>query len=216
MIGYVITIDDDDRSKSAAQRCIDTAASFGLVVKNHSAYTPRNCDPVERLQSLGISSAGFYEKYSRYENAIAAFLSHYSLWERCWKSGEPLFVFEHDAVVLAPVPKIPFKGLMSIGAPSYGKYNDPLTMGVNPLTSKPYLPGAHAYAINPFGAKAILDEIHNSGQAGPTDVFLNINRFPWLQEYYPWPVHANDSFSTIQKREGCLAKHNFNKAYTHL
>ncbi len=35
--------------------------------------------------------------------------------------------------------------------------------------------------------------------------------FPNLKEFYPWPVRANDNFTTIQKTEGCLAKHNWNE-----
>ena len=41
----------------------------------------------------------------------------------------------------------------------------------------------------------------------------NKNNFPWLQEYYPWVAEANDNFSTIQKTEGCLAKHLYNETY---
>jgi hypothetical protein len=34
-----------------------------------------------------------------------------------------------------------------------------------------------------------------------------------LEEYYPWPVEVRESFSTIQKTQGCLAKHMYNKDY---
>ena len=34
-----------------------------------------------------------------------------------------------------------------------------------------------------------------------------------LGEYYPWPVEARDSFTTIQKKEGCYAKHNYGETY---
>ena len=73
--------------------------------------------------------------------------------------------------------------------------------------SKNYFPGAHAYMLNPMGAKLLMKEAKRL--ARPTDVFLNINSFPWLQEYYPWPVEAVDSFTTIQNTQGCFAKHNY-------
>ena len=44
-----------------------------------------------------------------------------------------------------------------------------------------------------------------------TDIYLKKDNFPWLTEYYPWPVMADDSFSCIQLDEGCKAKHNYNK-----
>ena len=50
-------------------------------------------------------------------------------------------------------------------------------------------------------------------EARPTDVFLNINTFPFLEERYPWPVEAHDSFTTIQSEMGCRAKHNYNEKY---
>jgi len=46
-----------------------------------------------------------------------------------------------------------------------------------------------------------------------TDIFLNLDWFPWLQEYYPWPVEARDNFTTIQNQTGCLAKHNYGEGY---
>ena len=45
-------------------------------------------------------------------------------------------------------------------------------------------------------------------EARPTDVFLNVNTFPFLEEHDPWPVEARDSFTTIQSEIGCRAKHN--------
>ena len=65
--------------------------------------------------------------------------------------------------------------------------------------------------LNPIGAKLLMKEAQRF--ARPTDVFLNINSFPWLQEYYPWIAEARDSFTTIQKEKGCLAKHNYNENY---
>ena len=50
-------------------------------------------------------------------------------------------------------------------------------------------------------------------EASPTDIFLNLDTFPFLEEYYPWPVEVKESFSTIQKTEGCLAKHMYSKDY---
>ena len=100
---------------------------------------------------------------------------------------------------------------MNIGAPSYGKFNSPTYLGVGPLVSKPYFPGAHAYMIKPLGAKLLIEGAKT--MAGPTDLFLRLSNFPWLQEYNPWPVVAKDSFTTIQNETGCLAKHNYNDGY---
>ena len=102
--------------------------------------------------------------------------------------------------------------MISIGKPSYGRYNTPQTLGVGPLVHKKYFGGAHAYMITPEGAKELV-ETAKSGKAIPTDVYLNLDLFPFLEEYYPWPVEAQDSFSTIQNTNGCLAKHNYGEGY---
>jgi hypothetical protein len=65
--------------------------------------------------------------------------------------------------------------------------------------------------LKPDGAKLLVNQAKI--MARPTDVYINIQTFPWIQEYYPWPVEARDSFTTIQKEEGCLAKHSYGETY---
>ena len=45
------------------------------------------------------------------------------------------------------------------------------------------------------------------------DLFLNKVDFPWIQEYYPWPIKADDNFTSIQNVAGSVAKHNYNKDF---
>ena len=48
----------------------------------------------------------------------------------------------------------------------------------------------------------------NRKGAIPVDKFICPQRFV-ITEYYPWPIEAHDSFTTIQKEKGCLSKHNY-------
>lgn len=211
MKSYVIAVKNHDESLRSAERCIKSAKEYGLEVEMFFGFTPED-NPIDILKTLNIPLDGFMGKYSRLENCVAAFLSHRALWERSLQINEDVMIFEHDAVVVAPIPVFKsFDKLISYGKPSYGKYSDPLKIGVNLLTSKPYLPGAHAYRVKPEAAKIILQKSQTS--AGPTDVFLNVKNFPWIEEYYPWPVEVLDTFTTIQKTEGCLAKHGYNERY---
>lgn len=209
MKSYVITIKHNEKSVQAAQRCIDSMPEFN--VQMFDAITPKD-DPVKIANEYGFPIEGFVEKYSRYENCLAAFLSHSTLWRMCVEDDEEYQIFEHDAVCTGTLPRyISHRGCISIGAPSYGKFTTPSMLGVNRLTSKRYFPGAHAYRVRPKGARKLLEAAHT--HAKPTDVFLNVTLFPWLEEYYPWPVEAKDSFTTIQNTNGCKAKHNFNQQY---
>lgn len=212
MKSFVITIFSIPESVQAAERCIKSAKKFGVDVEKFLAFTPAN-KPTMILKNKGITTLGMKEVYSRTENATAAFLSHFSLWEKCIKDNVKYLIFEHDAVVVDNIPiNAPFEKVMTIGKPSYGKYNIPTSFGINPLVHKRYFGGAHAYMITPSGAKELIETAKN-GKAIPTDVYLNLTLFPWLQEYYPWPVEAKDSFSTIQNTNGCFAKHNYGKGY---
>lgn len=211
MKAYVITIMDNPESVRVADRCIKSAAKYGITVEKFPAVTPDK-DPIGYANKKNIPIRGFEEVYSRYENCISAFLSHFSLWEKCVKDGTTYMILEHDAVFVDQVNVfMSFDRAINIGQPSYGKARQPMKIGVNPLTSKQYFPGAHAYMIKPAGAAAFIARSYVD--AGPTDVFLHKGRFPWLEEYYPWPVQARDTFTTIQNVEGCQAKHRFNNEY---
>lgn len=210
MKGYVITISDIPRSVDSAKRCVSSAKRYGFEVQPFWATCPRH-DPEGYAKSEGIPTEGFKEVYSRYINCLSAFCSHYRLWQKAYTENETLMVLEHDAYFVNEIPSTPFGGIMSFGKPSYGKYITPQLLGRNKLISKQYLPGAHAYAVTPFAAEKLINKAKEC--ASPTDVFISNQNFDCIEEYYPWPVEARDSFSTIQKQRGCMAKHNFSETY---
>ena len=207
---YVITIMENADSVRAADRCIATGKKHGCDIEKHSAYSPQNCNVNQELDNLNYDRSGFIEKYSRPENCIAGFLSHHSLWMKCLELNEPIVIFEHDAVITNDIPHLVLFDILNLGKPSYGKFNTPTFIGYGSLVSKPYFPGAHAYRITPKGAADLINEAQFS--AGPTDIYIHSSKFT-LGEYYPWVAEARDSFTTIQRKEGCYAKHNYGETY---
>lgn len=212
MKAFVITIKDNEKSVAVAQRCIDSGKVHGLDVEMHPAVTERD-DPYKIAENYKIPVSAFENnKFSRTLPCLSTFLSHHSLWRKCWEEKEELVIFEHDAVVTDAIPRnAPYRHIMNIGRPSYGRWNEPRSLGVNPLTTKPYMPGAHAYMIKPAGAEMLLVKAQMSAE--PTDIFIKLENFPTIQEYYPFCAEARDSFSTIQKEKGLQAKHNYNEKY---
>ena len=210
MKNYVITIMTEPMSVKAAERCIESGRLKGTPISKWAATVPNTLLP-GLLEASNIGQQGFVEKYSRLDNCMAAFHSHWSLWKHCTEIQEEVTIFEHDAVIVDHIPELNYNGCISFGKPSYGQFNIPARIGKNILSSKRYFPGAHAYRINPWGAQRLIERA--SKYARPTDVFLHLDVFPWLEEYYPWPVEARDTFTTIQKTEGCLAKHSYNGSY---
>lgn len=211
MRSFVITIIDNEKSVKVADRCIRSAYNFGLKVEKFKAITPAD-DPEIIFNTLGLPTRLFRDQYSRYLNVLSCFLSHYHLWLKCVELEQPIIIFEHDAVVVDEIPvNKPFDKLLSLGKPSYGNFKIAPKLGVNNLFSKRYLPGAHAYMLKPFGAKILITAA--ATMARPADVFLNSETFPWIQEYYPWPVEVRDTFTTVQSTGGVFAKHSYNENY---
>lgn len=210
MKSFVITLVDMPESVKAAKRCIDSMPEFN--VQMFQAVTPAD-NPRKLMEERHIDYSWFTRvdagKFSRMHRCMSAFMSHLQLWERCVHDNVEYQIFEHDAVRVGNLPMhIQHRGTITLGAPSYGAFLTPKHFGAQRLMHKTYFGGAHAYRIKPKAARSILQTAKSYAMA--TDVFLNKDLFPWLEEYYPWPVIARDKFSTIQNEGGCTAKHGYN------
>lgn len=210
MKAFVITIMDNHLSNVAADRCIASAKRYGITVEKFPAITPRHPDFDKMVKENKLRVENFESGHSRKENALACFLSHMSLWKKSVELKTEVMILEHDAVFVGRVPPLlGFHKVVTLGQPSYGVYNTPTTLGTQPLAQKEYFKGAHSYVVRANGAAELLSMV--SDYSRPTDVYLNNMYFPWLEEYYPWPVKVDDTFSTIQHQQGCVAKHNYQK-----
>jgi len=210
MKASVITILNNERSRQVADRCIQSGKKHGLHIDYFAAITP-DSNPMRVASQEDIPIDGFEEKYSRFTNCLSAFLSHYWLWKTTAEGTTPRIIFEHDAVLVSPIPTNIQGDIVNLGKPSYGRWNNPTFLGEGPLTSKAYFPGAHAYYITPKGARQLVDKAKKA--AGPTDIFINKGNFDNLKEVFPFCAEARDSFTTIQNETGCLAKHNYGETY---
>lgn len=206
MIAKVITLMDMPQSLKYAKRCIKSGAAYGIHIEHFHAITPKTVDKF--IYDEEIDTRFFREKWSRYKNALAAFSSHYSLWKESFRRQTPYLILEHDAVIINDIPTFLRGDIVNLGEPSYGAWSMPEKLGEGPLVSKPFFPGAHGYYITPEGAKQLI--LRAKALAKPTDVFIHRDTFE-LSEYYPWPVKAKDTFTTIQREEGIQAKHTYLK-----
>lgn len=206
MIAKVITLMNMPQSFKYAKRCIDSGAAYGIHVQNFNAITPKTVD--QFVYDEEIDTRFFKEKWSRYKNALAAFSSHYSLWKESYQTQQNYLILEHDAVFIDDIPTFLRGDVVNLGMPSYGKVDIPTRLGEGPLTSKPFLPGAHGYYITPKGALELI--VQAKKKAKPTDVFIHRDIFE-VTEYYPWPIKAKDTFTTIQREDGIQAKHSYLK-----
>ena len=206
MKAYVITILDNDLSQEAADTCIASAKRYGIEVEKFPAITPRTEGFQHRVALANLDIEAFSGGWSRVENALACFLSHRELWKMCNETREDIMILEHDAIFRDGIPKnFAFNKCITLGKPSYGNFETPTGFGAQPLSQAKYFKGAHAYIIKASAAEDFLMSIISR----PTDIFLNTFNFPYLEEYYPWVVEVEDTFSTIQNKKGLEAKHTY-------
>ena len=208
MRAYCITIEGLPESVASYEEARESCAQFGLELLKHPATTPD--DDIEGLYKRhGLPSGSFDETWSRRLPCMSAFFSHWSLWGLCAEVGEGILVLEHDARMIGQLPPV-LPDVVNLGRPSFGKFNVP-KRGVGPLVSKKYFPGAHAYSVQPARARVMVELAKT--EAAPTDVYRRVDRFPWLKEAFPWPFKVEESFSTIQNKKGCKAKHQYDEKY---
>ena len=211
---YIITMFKNKKSVEAAKKCAASARKFGFHPSFFEAITPED-DPVKIFREEGLPTINFTDNmYARIKPAMCCFLSHRELWKKCRESNERLLILEHDAVFKKEIPSdINLHKFVNLGKPSYGQYRIPKHEGIYSLFSKGngYMPGTHAYMISPAAAHELL--IHSELNPCHADLFMNNQTFPFIKEYFPWPIEADDKFTTIQKAHGCIAKHNYDSVY---
>jgi hypothetical protein len=132
MKAFVITLKDNEYSNQVADRCIQSAATFGLVVekyigvdKKHAKQLMSACGlkwtwakdntandicPISGLKQFPYIAADIRAK-------IGCSMSHYLLWKKCVELDEPILILEHDAVFLRELPDFDFKGICQINDP---------------------------------------------------------------------------------------------------
>ena len=208
MKGYVVTLFNIPESVQVANRCIESGKKFNIEVVNWPGVWKDTS--MKEMKNEGLTLAASETNFSNINAVVGNFVSQYRIWHKIKRSREPGIVLEHDAVFVDMVPHL-VGDIINIGKPSYGRYKSMRHPGIYSLFSKGggYFPGAHGYYLTPRGASILIEYAKNHGVA-PCDLFLNKHNFPMALELYPWIIEAQDSFSTIQKKAGCKAKHNWN------
>lgn len=210
MITLINYLPNLPQSVEVAERCKESCEKYDIEAYLFPAIWRDEVD--QYLSLLPLKVGKIKENYSNKNAVIANFLTNYEMWMYSLLLDETLLILEHDSVLTGPIPDIEWPPITNVGKPSFGAYGTKDKEGLYKPFSKPgYFPGAHGYIITPKGAQKLLDSAREHGIV-ELDLFFNPSRLP-LKEYWPWFVEAHDSFSTIQKEEGCKAKHNWGKEY---
>ena len=203
---YIISIKSNEDSVKSTQQAIWSAKEVGYTepIIEFDAILPETWKEVLPFNNI-------FNMYPRPYNVAACFASHYMLWKKCIELNEPILILEHDAIFVENIPDIDFKMCVSFGRPSYIRprqmvYTTPID-GLQPIIQDNFL-GHHAYAIKPEAAKQFCADVETR-ELTANDIWIDKATYPWLEEYRPYPVHADTDFSTIQSAvtDAGLKKH---------
>lgn len=207
--GYVVTLLNIAESVEIAKRAVESAAQFGI----DACYWPGvwRDDAIAQMQAEGLRAGKWDQSWSNTNAVIGNFVAQYRIWKEIAAAECGAMIFEHDAVVVGRLPNLAGEGdIITLGKPSFGTLRPRQSPGFYPLFSYgDKIPGAHGYYLTPGGAASLVAAARRDG-AMPVDKFICPQRFD-IREYWPWPIEAHDSFTTIQKEKGCRSKHSYRR-----
>lgn len=155
---YVITLKDDEYSNSVADRCIQSAAKFGLTVEKFYGVNREQAKQFMNDEGLEWTWANNDTEIMMCEKTglrmhpygstdirakIGCSMSHYVLWKKCVELDNSILILEHDSVFLRALPEIEFNGICQINDPNGatrkgGQWSKQMssrgTIGVHPKT----------------------------------------------------------------------------------
>lgn len=193
MKAFVIYKEGDTFSNNLAEECIQSANLFNIeVIKYPGIY--KNID--ELIDREGLFVNPLCEEKMISNGVKGCLLSHFSLWKLCIQLDEPIFVFEHDAVMCNPLPINVLDNFsdylnLDINRKKYRKdlkeYISVVDKKVNKtkvikmeiingpgfkFMNRNHITGAHGYIIKPAGATKIVAGIKKEGMI-PADIAPN-------------------------------------------
>jgi GR25 family glycosyltransferase involved in LPS biosynthesis len=204
MKAYAIVIKGNDVSELGYENLVKSSDNVGndFKIERHDAVTPDKA--INNLVGLGINwkypwdqavrdiGSGLLKTPYPTKNPnarIACALSHYKLWQKCWKEEETMTIMEHDAVWkkrldewVTTDPKYDIIGIndprgctrrSSVFHEQVQKAQGLITRA--PKIDEDYIPqgigGNSAYVMRPSGAKKMLDLVAEYG-LWPNDALM--------------------------------------------
>lgn len=197
---FLIRIKDHPLSEKESKDCLRSADlySYKEDIQIFDAITPKR-----GYKDILGDRPNIFDNYPRPDRVACCFASHYLLWKKCIELNEPILILEHDAIFIDEFPDVEFDMCCTFGEPTYYQpqyidFDTPKIDGIQTLTDKNFL-GHHAYAMKPEAAKIFVEDCDTT-VLSPNDLWMTKEKYPWLQEYRPFPISAQRSASTVQDR----------------
>jgi len=206
---FIIRLNGVESSELLAEDCKNSAVQHGLdPLYFDGIYGEKHIEEMNRTFNI----RPWKEKMKKGRLGVkGCFLSHYSLWFKCYSYNKPLLIFEHDAFVLRSLPKNilhefdeflildPYNKMKSSykhnietetknGVEEYFNFESASKYGVNDQ----YAMGLQAYIIKPTAAKKLIHTVFKNGYL-PADMQCNKGILN-MQVLYPAVAAINPKF----------------------
>lgn len=191
MKSYVIQLAGIKESETLANDCVNSGQRFGLQIEKFNGVYGES-QILETMKCLDIKP--YSDKMKKHRLGVkGCFLSHYLLWLECAENNSELLIFEHDAILLRPLPSSvrdsndeflildPFNkftrdyskkhSASSNNEQKIVEYYNPSSKEKYGVTSE-YAMGLQAYIIRPTAANKLISAVRNNGFL-PADMQCN-------------------------------------------
>jgi GR25 family glycosyltransferase involved in LPS biosynthesis len=193
MKAFIIRKPNDELSEKLSEECYQSAVQFGIEpYKFDGVYSDH--DKLIKEKNLR-----FFEKMKDHRKESTGikgcFLSHFLLWEKCLELNEPIIIFEHDALMIRPLPEhildlfthhcvldyaVHFENYeeivntecqLTVTEFPQIRVDNQKNLGYSNI-NKNSVRGSHAHIITPLGAETIINSVRKFGIL-PSDACVN-------------------------------------------
>ena len=213
MKAFVIRKKDDELSEKLSDECISSASAFGIHVEKFNGVY-ENHDQLIETDKLFPNPTIIKKLRNSYKGC---FLSHYLLWKKCIELNEPFLIFEHDALMINPLPDEVYHNVATILVlDKFSRDNDyenllnlkfnlkiekkeKIDVYSSKTMNNTHVAGSHAHLVFPDGARQVIESIKKYGYV-ITDVAIN----QIYVKYYtiePTIARVNPFFSLGKNRQ---------------
>jgi hypothetical protein len=182
MQSYVITLFEHENSQKLLQDCLDSCSKWGWSAEPFPA-TLGTAVTAQHYERAGLYLNPNTKIYQR-KGHQGCFFSHWRLWHQCVELNQPIIVLETDAVIQGPLPTVD----LSAGIQKFHR-----DRGTKTGTTGTWSKGAHAYAIAPDQAAALIQGIRET-EVKPSDKCIGTRFVSWK--------HLDYDLVTLNTRRG--------------
>ena len=224
----MIVLQSSEISRSMAEKCIAQAKKHSVNVEVFNGIHGKDAPQIIMQHKL----RQYKEKMKGGRlGVLGCFLSHYFLWEECYKEQRPYMILEHDAYMLRPLPENvlelfpdilkldsldPYRKTYQAELDAQSKediiwsLHDRKEHGKHTHSRGLYSIGGYGYIIKPHAAKEIIRQVYRYGFR-PADHMLHTSDTVDIHHIAPSVVRIHPEYFNHQAMKSMSLTRNLEK-----